>query len=446
VKLRSLKSRLIWTSLVWVALSFTISAVVLIAIFYSHIERRFDNFLVSNLEELVAASEFAPDGSLYLSWRPSDPQFIRPLSGWYWEILLDGKIKHASLSLLDSTLAPPVSVVGSGPREFLDLAGPENAPLRAVVQNIHFPNTDRPFTLVVAGPLSDIEKDVWRFGGMVAITLSVLGVTLLGIIFVQVGFGLRPLRLIKQRLAEVRAGKLSQLSEDAPSEVQPVIRELNEVLEYNTRLLERARSQVGNLAHALKIPLTILRSEVRDVEGERGGLMRTQIDAIDRNVDHYLKRARISGRATLGLRTDLRATAGELLDSMKLLHRGRNLTLSFSRAPAVHVPIDPQDLEEMIGNLLDNACKWAATQVVVGWRVMDGMAVVEIGDDGPGIAEDQRAVVLERGHRLDETAPGSGLGLDITREIAETYRGSLELDRAPQGGLLARLRLPAVAG
>ena len=281
---------------------------------------------------------------------------------------------------------------------------------------------------------------------MVAITLSVLGVTLLGIIFVQVGFGLRPLRLIKQRLAEVRAGKLSQLSEDAPSEVQPVIRELNEVLEYNTRLLERARSQVGNLAHALKIPLTILRSEVRDVEGERGGLMRTQIDAIDRNVDHYLKRARISGRATLGLRTDLRATAGELLDSMKLLHRGRNLTLSFSRAPAVHVPIDPQDLEEMIGNLLDNACKWAATQVVVGWRVMDGMAVVEIGDDGPGIAEDQRAVVLERGHRLDETAPGSGLGLDITREIAETYRGSLELDRAPQGGLLARLRLPAVAG
>ena len=249
---------------------------------------------------------------------------------------------------------------------------------------------------------------------------------------------------LQQALADVRQGKKQRLPENNPVEVEPVVDELNGLLDHNRALLERARTQLGNLAHALKNPLTVIRNESKAVENEMGRVIREQTSAMANSLDRYLSQARIAGSAgLLGARADVEAITADLCFSMERLYRERGIGIQFSGLDGCWFRGEAEDLQEMLGNLLDNACKWARSQVSVRAELRGDRLLIVVEDDGPGIPEQRRQEVLERGRRLDEKVPGSGLGLDIAQDIAALYRGSITLNRAVSGGLSARLELPA---
>ena len=439
----SLTLRLILTSFAWIGATLLITAILLVFLFRGHIEQRFEELLHDHLEELVAASEVTPKGTLQMSWRPSDPRFNRPHSGWYWEILHSG----LSLARSDSLWRERLEVAESGAGEtarMQRLNGPEDEPLQALVQEITFPEETTPLLFVVAGPVADIDDNVRAFTAEVAITLTVLGIGLLLVVWFQVRFGLRPLQTLQQALGDVRQGKIERLPENNPLEVEPVVNELNGLLDHNRALLERARTQVGNLAHALKNPLTVIRNEATAVDNDPGRVIREQTTAMANSVERYLSQARIAGSVgLLGARADVKAITEDLCFSMERLYRERDLNIQCSGLDGCWFRGEAEDLEEMLGNLLDNACKWARSQVLVRAEHGGDRLLIVVEDDGPGIPDERKGEVLQRGRRLDEKIPGSGLGLDIAQDIAGLYRGSITLGRTVSGGLSARLELPA---
>jgi signal transduction histidine kinase len=272
----------------------------------------------------------------------------------------------------------------------------------------------------------------------------VLGLGLLLAVWFQVSVGLRPLHAMREALGDIRRGEAERLVGSYPREIEPLADELNALLEHNAELLERARTQAANLAHALKNPLTVIRNETRQLDGEAGGVIREQALVMARSIDRYLPQARAAGSGrTLGARADVQAILEDLRFSLERLYRERNLHIQLRGLSGCRYRGEAEDLEEMLGNLLDNACKWAHRRIEVHGEC-DGQGLsILIDDDGPGIPEQRSAEVLKRGQRLDETKPGSGLGLDIVQDIAGLYRGSLSLERSPSGGVRARLDLPA---
>ncbi len=441
MKGRTLSRRLIAASLVWILATVGAAGVLLVLLFEEHIERRFDRALGDHQAELVAAAEIV-DGHLRLTWTPADPRLNRPHSGWYWQIMQDGKVVARSESLWrDSLRIPPPS--GTGPR-LVDVTGPAGEPLRALVERITLPESDTPFVFVVAGPTADIWDDVGRFGSKLALTLLLLALGLAGAVLVQVRFGLRPLRALRTALQKIRAGEAERLPETFPAEVEPVVEELNALLDHNAALVERARVQAGNLAHALRNPLTVIRNEARALPGETGEILREQASAMATHVERYLKRARAAGGGgRLAARAAVAEVAEDLAFSLGRLHADRRLDIGLEGLDGLVFRGDPEDLEEMLGNLMDNACKWARRRVRVRGRRTGQRLELAVEDDGAGIPEPERAAVVERGRRLDETRPGSGLGLAIVREIAELYRGDLRLEDSELGGVRAVLTLPA---
>ena len=440
---RTLTFRLVATSVVWVAASVFAAGLLLAHLFHNHIERRFDLELLEHLDELVAASELSTEKKFTLSWIPSEPRFNRPHSGWYWQISLRNTIAARSKSLWLERL--PVVEPEQGVRPVTQFfSGPGEERMRALVQDITLPEADEPFTFVVAGPISDIQRDVDRFVMELTVTLSALGLGLVAAVLFQIRFGLRPLHRMKQFLTDIRAGRANRLPEAFPEEVQPVATELNALLDHNTAMLDRARTQAGNLAHALKNPLTVIQNELRAVEGERGQLLREQVSVVSKHIDRYLARARAAGAAgVLGARAPVKEAIEELRFSMELIHKDRSLNFRISGTDGLFFQGDPHDLEEMIGNLLDNACKWGRHQVAVTAKQNEDRLIITVEDDGPGIPQERRTDVLRRGRQLDEAVPGSGLGLDIVQDLALLYRGSMTLQTSHLGGVSASLELPA---
>jgi signal transduction histidine kinase len=259
-------------------------------------------------------------------------------------------------------------------------------------------------------------------------------------------FGLRPLKRLRHALAEVRSGSVPRLPENFPGEIQPLVDELKALLDHNSALVERARTQTGNLAHALKNPLTVIRGEADAVAAPHGVVLREQAEVMGRQIEWHLARARAAGaHGVLGARAAVAEVARDLKFSLEHLHRERGLEIELSDLDHLVFGGDAQDLEEMLGNLMDNACKWARSRVRVSGQRFDHRLEVAVEDDGPGIAAPDRERVLLRGRRLDETTAGAGLGLAIVRDLAELYRGSLELTGSELGGLRAALDLPAAA-
>ncbi|GJL60888.1 MAG: sensor histidine kinase [Nitrospirales bacterium] len=445
MKRNTLALRLLILSSVWVVSTLVVVGVLLILLFRSHVERRFDDFMFDQLKGNIAASDISPrSGVLEMTWTPSNLRFHRPLSGWYWQILENGKLVARSRSLWQHTLEIIDPGVGTG-LQHQTLKGPAGMALRGLVENVTLPDSQASFTFVVAGPVSNIDQDVQEFSKMLLITLIALGVGLVGAVFFQIRIGLRPLSRLQQALAETRLGKTARLPESFPGEVQPVVSELNALLDHNAALLERARTQTANLAHALKNPLTVLSNEARAIEGEQGSLMGEQLKNMTQSVHRYLARARAAGANRLtGIRTPVGTVAEDLRFSMDHLYKGKALNIHLIGLGQIYFHGDAQDLEEMLGNVIDNACKWAKQEVQIrGERAGNKWRVI-VEDDGPGIPEGQEAVAIQRGRRLDEAIPGSGLGLDIVFDIAMLYGGSLRLERSPLGGVRANLEWPAV--
>lgn len=440
---RTLTFRLVATSVAWIVGSLVAAGFVLTLLFRDYVGARFDRHLRDRMEEIVAAAEIAPGGTLKLTWKPSDPRFNAPHSGWYWQISRGAAVLARSDSVWRGRLS--IATGTPGPRlRITRLVGPGGRVLRAVMQDITLPEANKPFTVIVAGPVREIQRDVNQFVGQLAATLGVLGLGLILAVLFQVRFGLRPLQGMRRALADIRAGRARRLPDGLPGEIRPVVTELNALIDHNEAMLERARTQAGNLAHALKNPLTVIGNEARHVAGARGRMLREQAAVVNARVDRYLSRARAAGAAgILGARAPLAETVEDLRFSMAHLYKDRGLSIAVTGVDGLFFHGDAHDLAEMIGNLMDNACKWARGRVAVAARHEDGRLIVVIDDDGPGIPEDQRTEVLARGRRLDEAVPGSGLGLDIVQDIAGLYRGSLGLGESDLGGLRATLVLPA---
>lgn len=445
---RSLAFRLVASAALWCAVLLSAGGFGLSALFGRIVERNFDQHLNVLLEGLVAGSEIDEDGSFVLRPQLGEPRFAQPLSGWYWEVLpaesAPGFEPLRSPSLFDETLqVRPLEGRGGWQA---DVTGPAGGQLRLLARTILLPGADTPFTYVLAGDRAEITADQQRFNRLLTLSLGVLFAGLLIAIFLQVRFGLEPLRRLGRALAAIRAGRTRRLEGGFPPEIGPLAAELNALLDYNEALVERARTHVGNLAHGLKTPLTVLTNEADRHDGPLAELTRRQVRLMRDQVDHHLSRARAAATASpLGARTEVGPVVGDLARTLGKIHSARGLRIQSEVDEGLAFRGARQDLEEMLGNLLDNACKWARGVVEVRGRRDGERLVVEVVDDGPGLPPEERLNVLERGRRLDERVPGSGLGLAIVADLVELYGGRIELGEAAGGGLSARLELPAAA-
>jgi signal transduction histidine kinase len=451
----SLATRLFVSATVWVVVVLLITGVVLSSVYRSATERAFDRRLNLYLRTLVAEVATPEEGSDHQFQSLGEPLFDLPLSGWYWQIIREDAAKpefRASRSLWDKKLPKledeHIPLSASGVRQgYVD--GPEGQDLRLVERPVDL-GADGKFLVTVAGDAAEIYEetrafDYYLFGTFAALTIGLLLTTVF-----QVRFGLAPLKRISDAIADIRSGRAERLEGSFPVEIAPLARETNALIEANREIVERARTHVGNLAHAVKTPLSVIVNEAtaRGADPfatkilEQASLMREQ-------VAHHLERARIAARPTIvATVTEVEPVIEALGRTMEKIHRGIDIEIA---APAeAKFRGERQDFEEMVGNLVDNACKWARAQVSIRVEVRtaidperQAMLHIVVDDDGKGLSPDERVQVSRRGKRLDESKPGSGLGLSIVVDLAALYGGGLTLDAAPQGGLRAELTLPA---
>lgn len=445
----SLYFRLLAGAFVWILAALAIGGFALSEIFRAHSEAQVAQRLEAELNLLAARLQVAANDTVSLGEDLGEPQYRRPYSGHYWQVAdAAGVALLRSRSLWDKTMALPADELLDGAVHRHRLTGPDGEPVVAYERAVR-PASGKPwFRLTVAENEAFLDASVARFKRVLTLSLGVLGAGLVAAAVAQVFLGLRPLRRLRRQLAAVRAGREERLDGDFPVEVAPLVGELNAVLDRNAEIVERARSQTGNLAHGLKTPLAVLANEAGVLE-ERGETdaaerLRRQVDLMRNQIDLQLARARAAAATRLpGLRTAIAPQAEGLARTLAQVFRERHLDI------AVEVPEDltfhgeRQDLDEMLGNLMENACKWAERRVRVTAAGEDGRVVIGIEDDGPGLPAGRRAEVFARGRRLDESTAGSGLGLSITRDLAELYGGEVTLSDAALGGLKVELTLPA---
>jgi len=328
--------------------------------------------------------------------------------------------------------------------------GPDDVRLRMVERIIDI--GDQGLYLVqVAATTQDVDDDITRFMIELTVTFFLLAAALIGSTALQVRYGLRPLRRLQDGVVSIRRGEADRLDGDYSTDLAPLAGELNLLVAANRDIIERARTQVGNLAHALKTPLSVIVNEAAAENSPFADKVREQTAVIRDQVTYYLDRARVAARAqAIGSATDIGPVLAALVRTFEKIYRDRGIVFVAGAASGLRFMGEKQDLEEMIGNLVDNAGKWSAREVRIGatFEVAAGPAqrdaiLITIDDDGPGLQESQRAEVLRRGRRLDESKPGSGLGLSIVTELASLYGGSLALADSPLGGVRAALRLPS---
>ena len=419
----------------------------------------FDAALRTDMDGLVAAAEPDENGGVVLQDRFVNRRFDRVYSGLYFQIKPaqagqpGGQI---SRSLFDRGLTP-TGEVKNGTLIYAYADGPEIQKLRVIEQRVEFPILSTPqqndtwvYTFLVAGDLSAVDAESRAFNGTLIWSFVLLGLGLVVAILLQVRIGLLPLRRLKDALHRIRDGKAGMLEGNFPAEIAPLAAELNSLIEHSAEIVARARTHVSNLAHFLKTPLSVLASEAEAVDensrpGPLADQVKRQVDVMRRQVDHYLARARAAGNVNvLGNRTLVAPVLEDLARVLTRIHVGRDIVIDAESPPGLCFRGERQDLEEMAGNLMDNACKWARHRVKVRAFAEGARLVLAVEDDGPGLSPEERGRVGERGERLDETVPGSGLGLAIVRDISRLYGGFFVLEASELGGLKTRLTLPAI--
>lgn len=430
----SLRARLIGGSALWLALALLVGGVALSAAFRRSAEAAFTERLASLQLALIAALDVPPGAPARIARPVRFPDFDRIYSGWYWQVD-DGATRLASRSLWDAAL--PDDAAGSAAA-----VGPRRERLRVATRQLRFPSRDGPVTVRVAAPEAELRRETAAFDRLLVLALGVLALSLVAGVTLQVAYGLRPFRRLGGELEAVRAGRRARLGDRYPTEIAPLIETMNTVLDEDARRVERARALAGNLAHGLKTPLAVLGVEAARPAPDRERIA-AQVARMSDAIDHHLARAAAVGaQRAIAARTPLAPVAAELRAMLQRVHAGRGLAIDVEVAADASFAGARQDLEEMLGNLMDNACKWAARRVTVRVAAGHDHLRVEVEDDGPGLPDDARDAALERGARFDPAEPGSGLGLAIVADLAQLYGGALDLERPAAGGMRARLRLP----
>ena len=449
----SLRSRLVVGTLCWVIATVAIAGWALGRLFREHVAAQFHAELRTHLDQLTANIALDANGRPLLTLPLSDPRLSRPYSGCYWQV--DGfgqgeglKGQLRSRSLWDHVLSVPQDKPADGEIHQHRIAGPDGQMLGMVERTIHIDDAadwkSRSFRLIAAADETQMTEPVERFHGVLWLSLGVLVAGLALAVLMQVVVGLAPLGKLRRGLERIGKGEAQRIEGDYPAEIAPLVDEFNSVLEQNAAVVERARTQAGNLAHALKTPLSILANSTGGLDDPLARTVREQVAGARRQIDYHLARAQAAANRLPGTRTALAPVIDGLMRAMHRLHAEQALDLAvqpMADAPCFHG--DVQDLQEMLGNLLENACKWARHRVEVNAGVANGVLWITIDDDGKGLPAAQRSAVLQRGVRADEQVPGSGLGLAIVSDLAQLYGGSVSLEDSPLGGLRARLTLPA---
>jgi signal transduction histidine kinase len=451
----SLRVRLLLGTLVALALALLLAGVVLGGLFREHVMRQFETTLTQQLDQLTARLVFDAGGQPQIDPQGlSDPRWQRPFSGLYWQldrVSTDGQSRSGVLrsrSLWDSSLTLEADAMADGGIHVHEGLGPQDAAVMMLERTVLAGEASRvQWRLIVAGDLQETAQAIDRFRSVLGVSLLILLGLLALAALAQVLVGLAPLRAMQRALNDVREGRAQRLQGRFPSEVQPLINDFNQVLTTNADVVARARTQAGNLAHALKTPLAVMAQAASTSAADLPALVLAQVGVSRRHIDGHLTRSRVAASLRLpGQRTPVAPVIGGLLRVMERVHAERRL--AFALAPmddTLSFAGEEQDLQEMLGNLLDNACLWARSAVRIG-AVREGETlVISVEDDGPGVSAEQRSAVLARGARLDESAPGSGLGLAIVADLARLYGGDIALERSALGGLCARLSLPPAA-
>lgn len=456
MRANSLALRLFLTASFWIVVILLVTGLVLSSLYRQAVERAFDHRLDSYLRTLVADLA-SPEDNDRFPQSLGEPLFSLPLSGWYWQVTrLDTQKPEvrSSRSLWDGNLprieASEGTVMRGGTRVGY-VPGPEAQKLRQIERTIDL-GADGRYFLAVAGDAFEIDDEVASFNTALITTFAILGVVLLLTTMFQVRFGLAPLKRISEGLAAIRAGTAERLEGKFPVEIEPLARETNALIESNREIVERARTHVGNLAHALKTPLSVMLNEAAArPDDPLASKVREQVDVMRDQVARHLERARLAARtAVMGSITDVVPVIQSIARTMEKTYHAKNLAIALELPAEARFRGERADLEEMVGNLVDNACKWASSRVCIEVELEraapDRNAVrIVVDDDGPGLTPAERAQVARRGKRLDESKPGSGLGLSIVVETASLYGGNLHLGSSPIGGLRAELTLPAAA-
>ena len=454
----SLAARLFASASLLALIVLLIAGLLLSALNRRNVERAFDERLKVYLLTLIADLDTSLTDPKSEPGNLGDPRFNITLSGWYWQIQrIDPErdspvILRSSRSL--STAKLPLLIdkdreTGQlNAREGL-VAGPGNRLLRVNERTIDF-GSDGRFIVSVAADSTELNDETREFDRALTLTFLLLGSALAASTLLQVRFGLAPLMRLRSGLTAIRRGEADRIEGTFPREVEPLAWELNQLLDANREIIERSRTHVGNLAHALKTPLTVLINEAGNHDDALSEMVRRQSAIMRDQMQYYLDRARAAARATaLGHVCDVEPVVSSFTRTFEKINHERKIAYSSSIDPNLKFRGEQQDLEEMVGNLADNAGKWARSQVVIssGESSQDHAAnprfTLLIDDDGPGLSPEERSEVIRRGRKLDETKAGSGLGLSIVVDLAGLYGGHLTLDEAPLGGLRARLELPA---
>ena len=458
MKVNSLAFRLFATAAAWTLVVLPVAGLLIYTLYRSDIvsthDRRINLLLTVILADSIDHGGLEPGSPKEVG----EPLFTVAQSGWYWQIKpLDGKPgrRLVSESLADDTYPlPSESKVAPDDDEkrWAIVNGPGGQAMRvAEIMHVFGDGTDaQRYSISIAGTLAEVNRSLASFRARLVQALSLAGIGLLFVTLFQVRFSLHPLRQVEQALAEIRAGNATKLEGDLPAEIAPLQVELNALLKSNQEVVERARTQVGNLAHALKTPLAVLMNEARDDTSPLGEKVSEQTQLMRDQVTHYLNRARMAANVgIIGRTTEVLGVSESLSRTLQKIYRDRHLDLAVECPSDLRFRGERQDLEEMLGNLMDNACKWAQTRVRLVARPLlnggtDQHLEILVEDDGPGLSAEQITEPVQRGRRLDETMPGSGLGHSIVAELAQANQGQFELSRSDLGGLRTRLVLPAV--
>jgi signal transduction histidine kinase len=443
----SIAFSLFWLSAGWLILALAGTAFLLTDLYSRALDTNLTNQLKFNIDTLSSRTLDSTDpnfGDIDLT----DPRFTRSSTGWYWVIRNEfGDILATSRSLVGSSL-PELDGKFDSDNYRAELMTDETGNrIRAIERSTT--SNGRPLKITVTGNLDESQALVGQFRGQTLIVLGAVGIALAIMSAIVARLALRPIGRLGKAIEKVREGETETITGTYPREIAPLAEEVNELLRSNTQILERARNQVGNLAHGLKTPIAVLRNEASAArDNPLSRVVTSESEKMQQLVTTYLDRARIAARSTVvGKRADATMVMLRLVRVMQKLNQ--NVVIAFKR-PDASLPWfrgDEGDLEEMAGNLLDNACKWSKGQIAVTMMAerttSQQMLLIRIEDDGPGLTEEEAAKALRRGVRLDEKTPGSGLGLDIVKELVDVYGGSLQLKRSVLGGLLCELRLPA---
>jgi signal transduction histidine kinase len=451
----SLARRLVLLALGWSLAALVSSAILFSVLFQQAALRRFDMGLSDLIDNLVAGAT-VDQGQVYAPVL-TDERALRAYSGRYWEIAertADGKLRAIvrSRSLWDSELHPPADLLQDlaadpGKPAGFSARGPLNEPLRAMARQATYPGLKAPVIFMAAEDRSPIDRDVRTFVAWTAAAFFLLGAGLIVAVIIQVRVGLRPLFELRREVAAVRRGKAERIGGVFPTELTPLAEELNALMAHNQEVVERQRTHVGNLAHALKTPISVIIAEAGQRPGPLAEVVSRQAEVMRQHVDHHLRRARAAARTQgQGERTDVAEVLDELARTLQRIFGDKGVMIDWDCDEDLYFLGERQDLMEIAGNAMENACKWCRGKVKVRAHALGPERLsLSVEDDGSGLPPDQREAVLRRGERLDETAPGSGLGLSIIDELARAYRGALVLSDSSLGGLKLSVDLPRAA-